>query len=438
MKTIITFLFIFISGFLTHAQNTESSVLFKKDSYALTDDALMGVSEMLAEVLHKSKTHDYAIVITGHTDSDGSEDYNLKLSEKRMKSVFEYLVTGGIESSRISTDYFGELQPRIENSDEASMTLNRRVEILVQFKKKADDIETKTEERVVQDRCDVDTTIFLPKGTSLRMSICDFERNRVAILSSYEITTFEEILESGLSLETDEGEQLITGGMIKIGNDSTKFEKPVEVTMPLIRGFYRCNDSALVDRMRLYRANHDGDWSDQDSLVVGERIGTTTFTFNITQGGYFNCDAISFAPIRVLAQGASKLLSPIAKKVQQNRNTIRIKAPKGEKLTSVRILTECNNCTQPYISKNRATKYNKRRTKAKIKISCCVSDQVSVSYKLRKVKGVKTSELKDLKKMGVKKLANCGSSAGIVASIIRIFRRSPKVYRKYHLPAVST
>lgn len=420
------------------AQDISTSVLFVKDSDILSPQEIQKLANVTDEILLKIKDYDFVLVVTGHTDNDGPVNYNLKLSEKRMKAVFEYFINKGVDSSRISTDFFGELQPRIENSYKASMALNRRVEILAQFKEKVQEKVTESKPEVIKDSCDGDTTIFLTKGTSLKMSICDFEKNREAILNSYEITTFEEILESGLSLETDKGEQLITGGMIKIGNDSTTFEQPVVVTMPLISGFYRCNDSALIDRMRLYRSNHNGDWSDQDSLIVGESTETTTFTFTITQGGYFNCDAIPFAPIRILAQGASLLLGPIAKRIQENRNTMRIKAPKGEKLSRVRILTECSNCTQPYISKSKEVKYNKKRTRAKIKISCCVSDQVSVSYKLRKVKGMKTAELGDLKKTGTKKLANCGSIAGIFASIIRVFRRTPKVYRKYRLPEVSS
>lgn len=70
-----------------------------------------------------------SFIITGHTDDRNSNDYNLNLSEKRAKRVYDALVKGGIDRSKLSIDYKGEAQPNSSNATEAEMQRNRRVEI---------------------------------------------------------------------------------------------------------------------------------------------------------------------------------------------------------------------------------------------------------------------------------------------------------------------
>lgn len=70
--------------------------------------------------------------VTGHTDSVGSDAYNLKLSEKRAKSVADYLVTSGIPAdSVLSVGGAGESQPVADNKTAEGRALNRRVEIVI-------------------------------------------------------------------------------------------------------------------------------------------------------------------------------------------------------------------------------------------------------------------------------------------------------------------
>jgi len=435
MKNYSFFFFLILISQFVLGQTVKTQVLFDKDSFNLNQPAKQKLGKVCLDILNTKK--DFELVLTGHTDSDGSQEYNDLLSKKRTEAVTAFLVDKGIARDKIKVEYFGELHPKVDNVDEAAMAVNRRVELTISYLKPL--VIPKPEVVVIADtppainRCLTDTILKLPKGTTLRMSICDFEKNRVALLSSYELTTMDDILESDLSFRTDRGDDLITGGMIKIGDEDTEFEYPVTVTMPLIPNFYACNDSAILERMRLYRANHSGDWADSDSVNVGFVGNTTTFTFTVLSGGFFNCDAIGFAPVRVLAQAGSALFSPIAKYLQEKRNTLKIKAPKGEKFSSVRIATQCVSCSQPTIITNKSVSYNKSRTKAKIKLGCCLSDQVKVNYKLKKRKGRKTVELQDMKKIGGKKLANCGSSAGVLAAIRRAFKPLPKVYRNYRI-----
>lgn len=72
----------------------------------------------------------WRIEIQGHTDSDGSDDYNLDLSDRRAASVRQWLVDDGIAAERMTSKGLGESQPASDNSSTQGRALNRRVEIL--------------------------------------------------------------------------------------------------------------------------------------------------------------------------------------------------------------------------------------------------------------------------------------------------------------------
>ena len=68
-------------------------------------------------------------LIEGHTDSQGSDAYNLKLSDERAASVKNYLIEKGLPASRLSSEGFGETKPVANNATAAGRQQNRRVEI---------------------------------------------------------------------------------------------------------------------------------------------------------------------------------------------------------------------------------------------------------------------------------------------------------------------
>lgn len=71
------------------------------------------------------------ILIEGHTDDKGAESYNLALSERRAKAVGGYLKDYGISASRLTINWYGETQPKIENTSDANRAENRRVEFAI-------------------------------------------------------------------------------------------------------------------------------------------------------------------------------------------------------------------------------------------------------------------------------------------------------------------
>jgi len=72
------------------------------------------------------------LTIVGHTDNVGTEQYNQTLSERRAKSVNDYLINKGVLIQRLAYVGRGETAPRASNATEEGRRLNRRVEILVE------------------------------------------------------------------------------------------------------------------------------------------------------------------------------------------------------------------------------------------------------------------------------------------------------------------
>jgi OOP family OmpA-OmpF porin len=98
----------------------DKSVL-KKEGKAKLDDLVQKVKGINLEV----------IIAVGHTDSIGTDAYNQKLSVRRSEAVKAYLVSKGIEKSRVYTEGKGEKQPVADNKTKEGRAKNRRVEIEV-------------------------------------------------------------------------------------------------------------------------------------------------------------------------------------------------------------------------------------------------------------------------------------------------------------------
>ncbi|MEK6153758.1 OmpA family protein [Flavobacteriaceae bacterium 3-367] len=71
------------------------------------------------------------ILVEGHTDSSGSDTYNMTLSQKRAESVTKYLASQGVSIGRFTTKWYGETQPREDNSTAEGRAKNRRVELAI-------------------------------------------------------------------------------------------------------------------------------------------------------------------------------------------------------------------------------------------------------------------------------------------------------------------
>lgn len=74
---------------------------------------------------------DIRVSVDGHTDSIGTGEYNMTLSERRSAAVADYLVRGGISRGRLTTEGFGESKPVASNMTEDGRAQNRRVELRI-------------------------------------------------------------------------------------------------------------------------------------------------------------------------------------------------------------------------------------------------------------------------------------------------------------------
>ena len=109
------------------------NVEFKTNSHELANVT----DPVLDEVVQIMKAHPEMIRVRveGHTDKSGRAKYNQGLSERRAKTVKEYLISHGIEASRLTSKGFGMTRPIATNKTEEGRARNRRVEIQIEEQK---------------------------------------------------------------------------------------------------------------------------------------------------------------------------------------------------------------------------------------------------------------------------------------------------------------
>lgn len=103
-------------------------VNFKFDKYNLSPESYP-ILDHAVETLNAFP--DMTILISGHTDSYGTNQYNDKLSENRVNTVYNYLISRGINPNRIEKKWYGEEKPIRPNDSDLDRAFNRRVEIKV-------------------------------------------------------------------------------------------------------------------------------------------------------------------------------------------------------------------------------------------------------------------------------------------------------------------
>jgi OOP family OmpA-OmpF porin len=103
---------------------------FETDKDILLEHSKVILTNQVVSVL-KANPQIRLVEIGGHTDSTGDPDYNLLLSENRAKSVMAYLISQGIEPSRLRVRGYGDTIPVQKNTTEAGKQENRRVEFRI-------------------------------------------------------------------------------------------------------------------------------------------------------------------------------------------------------------------------------------------------------------------------------------------------------------------
>lgn len=106
----------------------DSGILFDFDSSVVKGSARDNLAQLASHLQANPETE---LVVVGHTDSQGTEEYNDRLSQRRAEAAATYLAQTGVNYTRIRTTGLGESEPVANNDSEAGRQQNRRVEVAI-------------------------------------------------------------------------------------------------------------------------------------------------------------------------------------------------------------------------------------------------------------------------------------------------------------------
>ncbi len=270
MKTTFLTLVTIILTFELFAQQTKTeTIYFDHNKYNLTSQAATTLENFYSII--KTERYD-RIKIIGHTDADGSDNYNLTLSQNRTKTVFDFLLSKGIAKDKIQIQYYGENKPIAKNDNEQDKQQNRRVEIILEKRITSDNINIEKQAQLFNIPSSKDTTLICNEGTIIKIKANSFvsqqtgkyitERINFTVTEYYKIS---DILLSNLST-TSSGQLLETSGMVNINATSNNQPlklikgKTFEISFPTKK---KENDMQLFSGS--WENNKHIDWTAQSS-----------------------------------------------------------------------------------------------------------------------------------------------------------------------------
>ena len=104
------------------------NIFFDTDKYDLRSESMAELSKLVALLKNNPALK---IEVMGHTDNVGDDAKNMKLSENRAKSVCDYLISKGVEQSRVKYKGYGKTVPLKPNDTDENRQLNRRTEFKI-------------------------------------------------------------------------------------------------------------------------------------------------------------------------------------------------------------------------------------------------------------------------------------------------------------------
>ncbi|MEI9944899.1 MAG: OmpA family protein [Chitinophagaceae bacterium] len=120
---------------------SKAGVYFATNKYAINANSKLALSKLQKIFAEYPETN---ILVEGHTDDVGTEEYNMKLSQRRAEAVGKALKADGVAASRIIISWYGENQPIVENSSDGNRALNRRVQFVITANEKMKEEAKKT------------------------------------------------------------------------------------------------------------------------------------------------------------------------------------------------------------------------------------------------------------------------------------------------------
>ncbi len=107
---------------------SKAGVFFQTNMSNINNNSQLALDKLVKVFKAYPETN---ILIEGHTDDVGDASYNETLSQKRANTVGNYLKSAGISASRLTIKWYGEAQPKVDNTSDANRAENRRVEFAI-------------------------------------------------------------------------------------------------------------------------------------------------------------------------------------------------------------------------------------------------------------------------------------------------------------------
>jgi hypothetical protein len=221
-------LFFLIKSALCFSQDKiEETIYFEANRYDLNKKE----EAALNSIINEFKNYDVKqIYLSGHTDSDGSVDFNYELSKKRVKTIRNIFLNRGYQIPVTNTNYKGELNPKSLNDINTNKQKNRRVEISIIYEKEPTIISKKANAGIYTDTkaqsfrfSALEGVEFVgEEGTRIKIqpkSIVDSEGKEIQGEVSLQLKEYylnSDIILSGLQTLSIEDSLLETAGMIYI------------------------------------------------------------------------------------------------------------------------------------------------------------------------------------------------------------------------------
>lgn len=105
-----------------------SGVYFATNKSDINDKSQQTLNKLIGIFQEYPNTN---VLVEGHTDNTGADAYNMTLSKQRAQSVTNYLTSHGLSGGRFTTKWYGETQPKYDNSTVEGRAKNRRVELAI-------------------------------------------------------------------------------------------------------------------------------------------------------------------------------------------------------------------------------------------------------------------------------------------------------------------
>lgn len=284
MRNILTIIFAILTVTAVAQNKIHRIIFFGAGQSTLTVSNKVQVDSIVESI--KSKT--YQIALTGHADTTGNEKINFELSKKRTINVSNYLLSKGIDLTKIKSDYYGEQNPIFSNNVNETRIKNRCVVIDVEVESGVTVVTEKEKEAETNSpkKFENDTVIRLKGGTRIEIEAETFYPRKISEVNfnATEVFTICDMLSNRVLTRTTNGDCLTSAGMLFITPtiDGKEVQpnkgKMVTIKIPSAGG-------VIDTSMKLYGGvkNPDGtmEWKFLSPEVSYQEHGEQFYTFKV-------------------------------------------------------------------------------------------------------------------------------------------------------------